>query len=161
MHRAYALVARTDIEAEEHFATALNGIEGADAQLEVARTHLLYGEWLRRRRRIVEARTHLITALTAFDTAGATPFTERAAAELRAAGVAAPAATRVGPAATLTAQELQIAQLAVSGLTNREIADRIYVSHRTVAAHLYKVFPKLGITSRSQLHAALGDAAQP
>jgi DNA-binding NarL/FixJ family response regulator len=60
----------------------------------------------------------------------------------------------------LTSQELQIAQLAASGLTNREIADRIYLSHHTVAAHLYKVFPKLGITSRSQLHAALGSPAQ-
>ncbi|SFW79682.1 response regulator transcription factor [Amycolatopsis australiensis] len=59
----------------------------------------------------------------------------------------------------MTSPELQIAHLAASGLTNREIADRIYVSHRTVAAHLYKVFPKLGITSRSQLHAALGGAA--
>jgi DNA-binding CsgD family transcriptional regulator len=57
----------------------------------------------------------------------------------------------------LTAQELQIAQMAAAGMSNREIADRIYVSHRTVAAHLYKVFPKLGITSRGQLHAALVD----
>ncbi|MGR6973648.1 helix-turn-helix transcriptional regulator [Streptomyces cynarae] len=157
--RAHALLARTDDEAEEYFRAALDGNEGIDAELELARTHLLYGEWLRRRRRIVDARAHLITALTAFDAAGAAPFTERAAAELRAAGVAAPAAAKVGPAATLTSQELQIAQLAASGLTNREIADRIYVSHRTVAAHLYKVFPKLGITSRNQLQAALGDAA--
>ena len=57
----------------------------------------------------------------------------------------------------MTAQELQIAQMAVAGMTNREIADRIYLSHRTVAAHLYKVFPKLGITRRNQLHAALGE----
>ncbi|OXR46016.1 Transcriptional regulatory protein DevR (DosR) [Nocardia cerradoensis] len=74
--------------------------------------------------------------------------------------MSAPGAAAAGPAATLTSQELQIAQLAAAGLTNREIADRIYVSHRTVAAHLYKLFPKLGITSRSQLHAALGDAAK-
>ncbi|NIH83804.1 AAA family ATPase [Amycolatopsis granulosa] len=159
VHRAHALLAPTDAEAEDHFRAALTGSEGLDADLELARTQLLYGEWLRRRRRIVDARTHLTTAVTAFGSAGATPFTDRAAAELRAAGVAAPGAARVGPSATLTSQELQIAQLASSGLTNREIADRIYVSHRTVAAHLYKVFPKLGITSRSQLHAALGDAA--
>ena len=91
------------------------------------------------------------------DAAGAAPFVDRAAAELRAAGVATPAGTpRQGPASDLTSQELQIAQLAAAGLTNREIADRIYVSHRTVAAHLYKMFPKLGITNRNQLHTVLG-----
>jgi DNA-binding CsgD family transcriptional regulator len=160
VHRAHALLAPTDTEAEEHFRAALNGGEGLDAELELARTHLLYGEWLRRRRRIVEARAHLATALTAFDTAGASPFADRAAAELRAAGGTASGAATVGLAATLTSQELQIAQLAASGLTNREIADRIYLSPRTVAAHLYKVFPKLQITNRSQLHAVLGEATQ-
>lgn len=160
VHRAHALLTPTDTEAEEHFRAALNGVEGLDAELELARTHLLYGEWLRRRRRIVEARTHLTAALTAFDTAGASPFADRAAGELRAAGGTASGAATAGPAAALTSQELQIAQLAASGLTNREIADRIYLSHRTVAAHLYKLFPKLQITNRSQLHAALGEAAQ-
>ena len=129
----------------------------ADAELETARTHLAYGQWLRRQRRITEARTHLSSALAAFDAAGAAPFADRAAAELRAAGVATPAGTpRQDPASSLTSQELQIAQLAAAGLTNREIADRIYVSHRTVAAHLYKMFPKLGITNRNQLHTVLG-----
>ncbi|WP_225850779.1 AAA family ATPase [Streptomyces sp. HPF1205] len=159
VHRARALLAPTDAEADEHFRAALDGAEGVDAELELARTRLLYGEWLRRHRRIVDARTQLTTALTAFDMAGAAPFTDRAAAELRAAGGTVPGAATAGPAATLTSQELQIAQLAASGLTNREIADRIYVSHHTVAAHLYKLFPKLGITSRGQLHAALGEAA--
>ncbi|WP_162562749.1 response regulator transcription factor, partial [Mycolicibacterium conceptionense] len=113
---------------------------------------------LRRHRRITEARTHLAQALATFDSAGAAMFTDRAAAELRAAGVnAAASSSKNGPAAMLTSQELQIAQMAASGLSNREIADRIYVSHRTVAAHLYKVFPKLGITSRNQLHSALGE----
>ncbi|NKY42986.1 AAA family ATPase [Nocardia cerradoensis] len=158
--RARALLAGTDGAAEDHFRAALHDSENLDAELEVARTRLLYGEWLRRNRRIADARPHLAAALTAFDTAGAVPFAARAAAELRAAGVSAPGAAAAGPAATLTSQELQIAQLAAAGLTNREIADRIYVSHRTVAAHLYKLFPKLGITSRSQLHAALGDAAK-
>jgi DNA-binding CsgD family transcriptional regulator len=157
VHRAHALLARTDSEAEEHFEAALATSEGIDAELESARTHLLYGEWLRRRRRIVDARTHLGVALTGFDSAGAAPFTERAASELRAAGGTAPRASTTAAAAELTAQELQIAQMAAAGMSNREIADRIYVSHRTVAAHLYKVFPKLGITSRGQLHAALVD----
>ncbi len=157
VHRAHAVLAETDSEAEERFLAALTVGEDADAELETARTHLLYGEWLRRRRRITDARTHLAAALAAFDSAGAAPFTDRAAAELRAAGVStAASAPQTGPAAILTSQELQIAQLAAAGLSNREIADRIYVSHRTVAAHLYKVFPKLGITSRSQLHGALG-----
>jgi DNA-binding CsgD family transcriptional regulator len=159
VHRAHAVLARTDSETEDRFQAALNESEGLDAELELARTHLLYGEWLRRRRRIVDARTHLTTALTAFDTAGATAFTDRAAAELRAAGVTMPGKTKLGPVATLTPQELQIAQLAASGLSNREIADRIYLSHRTVATHLYKVFPKLAIKSRRQLHIALGEAA--
>ncbi|WP_234814293.1 AAA family ATPase [Mycolicibacterium conceptionense] len=157
-HRAHALIARSDNHAEEHFLTALAAGDGLDAELEIARTHLLYGEWLRRHRRITEARTHLAQALATFDSAGAAMFTDRAAAELRAAGVSAAASSsKNGPAAMLTSQELQIAQMAASGLSNREIADRIYVSHRTVAAHLYKVFPKLGITSRNQLHSALGE----
>jgi DNA-binding CsgD family transcriptional regulator len=156
VHRAQALLADTDVDADAGFLSALAAGEHTDAGLEVARTHLLYGEWLRRHRRIVEARAHLSLALSAFDAAGAAPFVERAAAELRAAGVSNAARAVPSAAADLTAQELQIAQLAASGLTNREIADRIYVSHKTVAAHLYKVFPKLGITSRSQLHAALG-----
>lgn len=161
VHRAHALVARSPAEAEERFTAAVTAAEGHVADLEAARTHLLYGEWLRRRRRIVEARTHLSAAFTAFDTAGAIPFADRAAAELRAAGVtAAPMAAGSGAAGILTAQELQIAQMAVAGMTNREIADRIYLSHRTVAAHLYKVFPKLGITRRNQLHTALGDLAE-
>ena len=157
VHRAHALVARRNSEAEDHFTASVAAARGPAADLEVARTHLLYGEWLRRRRRIVDARAHLSVAFTAFDTAGTTPFANRAASELRAAGVAAsPSQAASGAAGILTSQELQIAQLAASGLTNREIADRIYLSHRTVAAHLYKVFPKLGITRRNQLHGALG-----
>ena len=135
--RAQALLADVDDDAEAGFLSALAAGEHTDAALELARTHLLYGEWLRRHRRIVEARSHLSAALSAFDAAGAAPFVERAAAELRAAGVS-PAATAVpSAAADLTAQELQIAQLAASGLTNREIADRIYVSHKTVGHLTY------------------------
>jgi DNA-binding NarL/FixJ family response regulator len=122
--------------------------------LELARTQLDYGQWLRRERRVSEARDQLAAALHLFDEHGATPWAERAAAELRAAGVA-PARTRrtsgAAAAETLTPQELQIARLAAEGLTNKEIADRLYLSHRTVGAHLYRVFPKLGITNRAQL----------
>jgi len=157
-HRAHALLAHTDAEAQEHFRAALAAGDNADAELETARTHLAYGQWLRRQRRITEARTQLSSALAIFEAAGAAPFAGRAAAELRAAGVNTTTGTpRQGPASTLTSQELQIAQLAAAGLTNREIADRIYVSHRTVAAHLYKMFPKLGITNRNQLHTVLNE----
>jgi DNA-binding CsgD family transcriptional regulator len=162
VHRAHALLADTFAAADDRFKASLAAAEGTGGDLEAARTHLLYGAWLRRRRRIVDARTHLSVALTAFDTAGAVPFADRAASELRAAGVSAGprlASGAGGKAAALTPQELQIAQMAAAGMTNREIADRIYLSHRTVAAHLYKVFPKLGITRRNQLHAALGERA--
>lgn len=157
VHRAQALIARCDTEADDRFTASVAAALGPAADLEVARTHLLYGEWLRRRRRIVDARAQLSVAFTAFDIAGTTSFANRAANELRAAGVTASPTETGGAASVLTSQELQIAQMAASGMTNREIADRIYLSHRTVAAHLYKVFPKLGITRRNQLHAALGD----
>ena len=156
VHRAHAVLAGAAENAEDHFRAALRAGGQFDAALENARTHLLYGEWLRRRRRITDARDHLAVAVQVFHAAGAAPFRHRAAAELRAAGVAPAACPSAHTASeVLTPQEIQIAQMAADGLTNREIADRIYVSHRTVAAHLYKVFPKLGITSRNQLHAAL------
>jgi DNA-binding CsgD family transcriptional regulator len=115
-----------------------------------ARLLLGYGVWLRRRRRIAEARDPLRTARETFAALGAAPWAEQAAQELRAAGEA----HRQGPAAAwegLTPQELQIATMAAEGLTNRQIGERLFLSHRTVGAHLYHMFPKLGIASRSQL----------
>jgi DNA-binding NarL/FixJ family response regulator len=95
------------------------------------------------------------------DTAGARPWAERAASELRAAGVAP---VRAGggpdPAGLLTPQELQVARLAARGLTNKEIADQLYLSHRTVGDHLYRTYPKLGITARGQLRDALAGAGR-
>jgi DNA-binding CsgD family transcriptional regulator len=119
-----------------------------------ARLQLAYGSWLRRQRRISESRRPLRAARDAFDDLGVLPWSERAREELRASGEAS--LNRV-PAAyeQLTASELQIAQMAADGLTNREIAQRLYISHRTVGSHLYRIFPKLGITSRSQLQVAL------
>ncbi len=154
VHRSRALLAGTSRDAEPHFHTALGDSRAAaEAPLEYARTQLSYGEWLRRQRRIVDARTQLSAALRVFDSRGALPWVQRTRAELRAAGVQLPGeATSIEErAAELTPQEQQIARLAASGLSNRQIADQIYVSHRTVAAHLYKIFPKLGITSRNQL----------
>ncbi|MBX7453856.1 AAA family ATPase [Mycolicibacterium sp. 3033] len=158
VHRSRALLAGTDQRAEHHFHAALNvGEAAAQAPLEYARTRLAYGEWLRRQRRIIDARTQLTAALSVFEHRHAQPWAQRTRGELRAAGVQVPGAASATDilAATLSPQELQIAQLAASGLTNRQIADQIYISHRTVAAHLYKIFPKLGVTRRAQLREAI------
>ncbi|BBH69931.1 transcriptional regulator [Actinoplanes sp. OR16] len=143
-------------EAEAHFEAALATAGGDPGTLELARTRLAFGEWLRRHRRIVDAREQLSAALRVFEGAGAHPWAERAAAELRAAGVA-PAAPRPSGTvfAQLTPQEMRIIELAADGLTNKEIADQLYLSHRTIATHLYKVFPKLGISNRNQLRGVL------
>jgi DNA-binding CsgD family transcriptional regulator len=117
-----------------------------------ARTELLYGEWLRRSRRRSDARTPLRSALEVFERLGAIPWAERARAELRASGDLAPAGTAgVDPLGRLTPQELQVVRLAAEGLSNRDIAAQLFLSHRTVEYHLYKAYPKLGIGSRSEL----------
>ena len=116
----------------------------------MARTELLFGEWLRRERRRSEARGHLRAAAAAFRALGAPRWEERAEAELRATGETA----RKREPSTLdqlTPQELQIAALVGEGLTNREIAAQLFLSPRTIEYHLRKVFSKLGIGSRSEL----------
>jgi DNA-binding CsgD family transcriptional regulator len=119
-----------------------------------ARMLLRYGEWLRRQRRASEARMPLREARESFDALGFARLAQRARLELRAAGEGS-SRREPRPWDELTAQELQIARLAADGLSNREIGQQLFISHRTVGAHLYKIFPKLGVTSRSQLHAAL------
>ncbi|MBO4252442.1 helix-turn-helix transcriptional regulator [Streptomyces griseorubiginosus] len=119
-----------------------------------ARLELAYGSWLRRRRRGAESRSPLRAALTVFEAMGARPWAELARQELRAAGHRAPIQQDV-TVAQLTPQELQIAKLAAEGLSNRQIGHRLYLSPRTVGSHLYRVFPKLGITARAQLAEAL------
>jgi ATP/maltotriose-dependent transcriptional regulator MalT len=119
-----------------------------------ARLSLAYGTWLRRQRRVAESRTELRSARDLLDAIGIRYLADRAQQELGASGEA----TRhrgVDVFDQLTPQELQIARLAAEGLSNREIGTRLYLSHRTVGSHLYRVFPKLGITSRAQLHTAL------
>ncbi|KUN15889.1 LuxR family transcriptional regulator [Streptomyces corchorusii] len=123
---------------------------------DAARVRLFHGERLRRLRATVEAREQLTQALEVFQRLGAKPWVARTAAELRASGLSAPTATRPGPV-TLTAQELQIATLAATGLTNKQIAERLFLSHRTIGTHLYQIYPKLGITSRAALRDALSD----
>jgi DNA-binding CsgD family transcriptional regulator len=126
---------------------------------ERARARLEYGEWLRRQRRITEARTHLTQAHDLFRRLGSRPWAERAQAELRAAGLEAVPA---GPGALdgLSPQQQEIVRLAARGLTNREIGERLFLSPRTVGSHLYRTFPKLGVTARSQLRDVIEGAGQ-
>jgi DNA-binding CsgD family transcriptional regulator len=127
-----------------------------------ARLELAYGSWLRRQRRVADSRLPLRSALTTFDLIGAVSWARQARTELRAAGERGaadePLPGALSPQDVLSAQELQIARLAAEGLSNREIGERLYLSPRTVGSHLYRIFPKLGITSRAQLGARLGQA---
>jgi len=124
------------------------------ATADLARAHLLFGEWLRRNQRPADARDHLQTALGLFTSIGAIPFARRARSELRAAG-ASPDALET-PNSPLTARESQIASMAAGGYANQEIADRLFITTHTVEYHLKKVFRKLGIVSRRQLRDKVG-----
>ncbi|MGF1427890.1 helix-turn-helix transcriptional regulator, partial [Kitasatospora sp. LaBMicrA B282] len=141
--------------ADAGYPAALELHARADRPFERARTALLFGEFLRRDRRKTEARAQLRAALEVFERLGAQPWAERARAELAAAGSATPVAAPAGPLAGLTPQEEQIARLAATGLSNREIAAQLFLSPRTVGHHLYKAYPKLGIASRAELAALL------
>jgi DNA-binding CsgD family transcriptional regulator len=150
--RSHAL-ASDGADAEALYREAIARLGRTQVRAELARAHLLYGEWLRRRRRRGEARAQLRTAHAMFDTMGMGAFADRAARELAATGEtvrkSAEARTK------LTAQEAQVAQLAREGLSNPEIGARLFISARTVQYHLSKVFTKLDITSRSQLDRVL------
>jgi DNA-binding NarL/FixJ family response regulator len=125
-----------------------------------ARVQLAYGEWLHRQRRDSAAREPLRAAREGFDALGVIPWSDRARQQLRSTGETS---RRRTPAAReqLTPQELQIVQMAADGLSNREIGQKLYLSPRTVSSHLYRVFPKLGITSRTELRAAIGTSGPP
>jgi DNA-binding CsgD family transcriptional regulator len=145
--RCQALAAESD--AEPHFRRSIELAE-ALSPFEQARNELLYGEWLRRERRRVDARPHLRTALELFQRLALPPWEERARAELRASGETA---RRRDPSTRdqLTPQELQIAHLVAEGMTNRDVAAQLYLSPRTIDYHLRKVFAKLQIASRADL----------
>ena len=150
-HRCQALVS-DNAQAEQHYRAAVDG-DHQGRPFELARSRLVYGEWLRRHRRRREARTQLATAHETFEDLGAAAWARRAAKELAAAG-AAPAdrPTRLASALhRLTPQELQVVQLAATGLSNRDIAAQMFLSSRTVGYHLYKAYPKLGVASRAEL----------
>jgi DNA-binding CsgD family transcriptional regulator len=142
--RAQALGA-PDTHAERYFRTAIRLLEPTAAVLDTGRTHLLYGEWLRRRKRRTEAAHHLGLAYRTFVAVAADAFAERARAELDAAG-ARPEGKR-----DLTAQQRRVAQLAVEGLTRAQIAVRLAISEHTVADHLKQIYRKFGVHSRGQL----------
>jgi DNA-binding CsgD family transcriptional regulator len=149
------LAARHDQAALSEFERAL-AIPGVDRwPFDLARVRLAYGERLRRARSGRGAAAQLNAAREAFQRLGAMPWAGRAAAELRATGQAPAAASRNGSAEPLTPQEYEIASLAAAGLTNRQIGERLYLSHRTVGGHLYRIFPKLGIRTRAALRDAL------
>ncbi|MBB2946446.1 DNA-binding NarL/FixJ family response regulator [Actinoplanes lutulentus] len=123
---------------------------------ESSRIRLAFAEKLRRGKELDRARTHLLAARTGFAAMGAEPWLARTIGELRATGDRSAVTEQPPPA--LTAQELEIAGLAAAGLTNKQIAERLHLSHRTVGAHLYRVFPKLGVSSRAGLRDALNEA---
>jgi DNA-binding CsgD family transcriptional regulator len=155
--RSRALLATNQV-AEDLYREAIGRLGRTGLRVELARAHLLYGEWLRRQRRRGDARDQLRAAYGIFVSAGAGAFAERARTELRATGERAPKRTAETRDA-LTAREAHIARLASRGASNPEIAAQLFISPATVAYHLRKVFTTLGISSRNQLAAAL--PAQP
>jgi DNA-binding CsgD family transcriptional regulator len=156
--RARALLSEGET-AESGYRESIGQLGRTRVRAQLARAHLLYGQWLRRQRRRGEAREQLRTAHEMLDAMGIDAFAEQASQELLATGETARKRT-VETAIELTAQEAQVARLARDGLSNPQIAARLFISARTVQYHLGKVFAKLDITSRSQLSQALPRADQ-
>jgi ATP/maltotriose-dependent transcriptional regulator MalT len=154
--RSQALLSGGQI-AEDLYVEAIERLRRSRIKVHLARAQLVYGEWLRRRGRRIDARALLRAAHELFATMGAEAFAERAHRELLATG-ARVRSRGIGTPNQLTSQETQIALLACDGLSNPEIGTRLFVSPRTVEYHLHKVFAKFGITSRTELHLVLADA---
>ena len=144
-------------DADELYREAIDRLGRTRLRPDLARAHLLYGEWLRRDRRRVDAREQLPTAHDMLDAMGMEAFAERARRELQATGETVRRRT-VETVSMLTEQEANIARLAGDGRTNAEIGAQLFLSDRTVEWHLRKVFTKLGIGSRRELNAALTPA---
>lgn len=157
VHLDYAhAVLEPDSRAETSYRKALAAVP-IRWSLARARLELAFGAWLRRQRRVAESRGMLRSAAATLTSIGADYWSEQARNELRAAGERLTEAPAAG-VETLSAQELQIARLAAQGLSNREIGARLFLSPRTVGSHLYRIFPKLGVSSRAQLAARLQQA---
>jgi ATP/maltotriose-dependent transcriptional regulator MalT len=152
--RSRALLSQGD-EAEYSYRGAISLLGRTRMRLDLARAHLLYGEWLRRQRRRTDAREQLRTAHRMLDAMGADAFAERARRELQVTGETARKRTVPSRHAELTPQEAQIARMARDGLSNPEIGTRLFISAHTVQYHLRKVYTKLGISSRTQLQRSL------
>jgi ATP/maltotriose-dependent transcriptional regulator MalT len=150
--RLLALLAPADA-ADAHFAEALRLHLTAQQPFDRARTELLYGESLRRRRERLHAREHLRVALDLFERLGAHPWTGRARTELRATGETA-RPREPGLTEQLTPQELQVARFIAAGASTRQAASQMFLSPRTIDAHLRSIYAKLGITSRTELRVA-------
>ncbi|WP_426563352.1 ATP-binding protein [Angustibacter sp. McL0619] len=159
--RAACAMAADDQDAPELFDEALATVDADQWPFYLGRVQLAYGQRLRRLRRPTDARVQLERALETFERLGAHPWQLRASAELRATGRSSlpahrrPPRTSTPPPADLTPQERAIAELAATGLTNKQVGEQLYLSHRTVSGHLHRIFPKLGITSRAALRRAL------
>jgi DNA-binding CsgD family transcriptional regulator len=148
--RSHALLSEGQV-AEQLYREAIARLGRTRIRVDLARAHLLYGEWLRRERRSRDAREQLRTACGLLEAMGVEGFADRARRELRATGETARKRTAGGRDEELTAQEAQIARMAREGLSNPEIGARLFISARTVQYHLRKIFAKLGISSRAQL----------
>ena len=153
-HRARALLGTSASAVEKDFDQAIEAHSGYAAEHHIARTRLLYGEWLRRQRRRADAIAQLDAALTTFDANRASAFAERTQRELRAAG-SRPRRRVDETRNELTVQEQRVAEMAAVGATNGEIAAALYISPHTVSYHLGKVLRKLDIPSRRKLGTAL------
>jgi DNA-binding CsgD family transcriptional regulator len=158
--RSHALLSEGE-EAQEYYREAITRLSRTRVRAELARAHLLYGEWLRRQRRRGEARAQLRTAHGMLEEMGMEAFAVRARRELRATGETARKRTAATRDEELTIQEAQIARLAREGLSNPETGARLFLSPRTVQYHLGNVFTKLGITSRRQLRSILPASPDP
>ncbi|GAY14009.1 LuxR family transcriptional regulator [Mycobacterium sp. shizuoka-1] len=153
-HRCQALLAADD-EAEDQYRQALGLLEQAHLPADLARTHLLYGEWLRRMKRRRDARDQLRSAIALFDRLEAPAFADRARAELAATGERSTGRKLVG-GVELSPQEASVARMAADGHTNAEIGATLFISSNTVDYHLRKVFAKVGVSSRRQLAERFG-----
>ena len=148
-------------QADRLYRASIEHLQRTRMRVQLARSHLLYGEWLRREGRRVDARHQLRTAYDMFDAMGAVAFTQRARHELAATGETVRKRANVhNNENELTAREAQIARLAAAGLSNPEIGEQLFISRRTVGYHLAKVFVKLNVTSRALIREdMLGDGS--